>query len=129
MVLDASVLVAVLLREAGYEFLLARIETAITVCICAPTLLEANMVLSGRMRRDATSGLRLFLNRFRIEVVPFSEAHYEVASTAFQRFGKGRHPAALNFGDCIAYSTSVLTGLPLLYCGNDFSRTDIEAAT
>ena len=62
------------------------------------------------------------------EIVPFQEEHYEAAVSAFLRYGKGRHPARLNFGDCMSYALAVITGLPLLYTGDDFSKTDIQSA-
>jgi ribonuclease VapC len=69
-----------------------------------------------------------FLHRLEIEIVEFNEYHYEVALAAFLRFGKGRHPAALNFGDCMSYALSAVSGLPLLCTGHDFARTDIQCA-
>jgi ribonuclease VapC len=63
-----------------------------------------------------------------IVVVPFDMAHWEAAAQAFIRYGKGRHPAALNYGDCMTYATAQLAERPLLYIGNDFAQTDIEAA-
>jgi ribonuclease VapC len=62
------------------------------------------------------------------EIVDFNEDHYEAALSAFLRFGKGRHPAGLNFGDCMSYALASVSGLPLLYAGTDFSRTDIPSA-
>jgi ribonuclease VapC len=62
------------------------------------------------------------------EIIDFSEDHYEAALSAFLRFGKGRHPASLNFGDCMSYALASVSGLPLLYAGTDFSRTDIQSA-
>jgi ribonuclease VapC len=61
-------------------------------------------------------------------VIPFGEPHWSAAATAFIRFGKGRHPAALNYGDCMTYATARVAERPLLYVGNDFAQTDIEAA-
>jgi len=62
------------------------------------------------------------------EIVPFTEEHYDAAVSAFLRYGKGRHPAGLNFGDCMSYAFARVSGLPLLYVGTDFSKTDITAA-
>jgi len=62
------------------------------------------------------------------EIVPFGEEHYEAAVSAFLRYGKGRHPAGLNFGDCMSYALARVSGLPLLYIGDDFSKTDIQSA-
>ena len=128
MVIDSSVLVALHLKEPGYEAALAKIAEASVAVIGAPTLLETAMVLSARTRQDARLALMSSLRRMRIEVVPFSEEHYDVAADAFLRYGKGRHPAGLNFGDCMSYAVAAVSGLPLLYAGGDFARTDIAAA-
>jgi len=86
------------------------------------------MVLSARLRRDARPLLSAFYREVELEVIPFSQEHYEIAIEAFQRFGKGRHPAALNFGDCLSYAVARLSQLPLLCTGNDFPKTDIVIA-
>jgi ribonuclease VapC len=72
--------------------------------------------------------LASFLQEFEISILPFGVFHWEEASEAFRRFGKGRHPAALNFGDCLTYATAKLAGRPLLFIGNDFSQTDLDLA-
>lgn len=69
-----------------------------------------------------------FLQQFEVEEIPFTEAHWRIATDAFLRFGKGRHPAALNFGDCMTYATAKLAGEPLLFVGNDFAQTDLPRA-
>ena len=69
-----------------------------------------------------------FLRRLDAEVVPFNEEHLDAALAAFIRFGRGRHPAALNFGDCMSYAVASVSGMPLLFTGEDFSRTDIAQA-
>jgi ribonuclease VapC len=86
------------------------------------------MVLASRAGRDVRSQLAAFFRRKDVAVVPFTEEHFQVATDAFPRFGKGRHRAALNFGDCMAYAVAAVAGLPLLYTGNDFAQTDIPAA-
>lgn len=83
------------------------------------------MVLSSRLGEDSRRLLDDFLQEMDVEVIPFTAQHYEVAVDAFERFGKGRHPAALNFGDCLTYAVARLSGLPLLYTGEDFARTDL----
>jgi ribonuclease VapC len=88
-------------------------------------LLETAMVLSSRLGKDPRPVLNGLLRKMEVEVIPFTAEHYEVAMDAFERFGKGRHPAALNFGDCLTYAVARLSGLPLLYTGNDFARTDL----
>jgi len=86
------------------------------------------MVLSARTRQDARMEIARSLRRLQIQVIPFTEEHFDAAAEAFLRYGKGRHPAALNFGDCMSYAVAALSGLPLLYTGNDFAQTDIRAA-
>ena len=70
----------------------------------------------------------LFLEALEVEVIPFGESHWQAAVEAFFRYGKGRHPATLNYGDCMSYAAARIAGLPLLYVGNDFAQTDIQAA-
>lgn len=127
MVLDSSALLSVILAEPGCEALLARLSAARVVAVGAPTLVETAIVLSARLRRDARPLLNEFLREADAEVVPFSREHYEVAVDAFRRYGKGRHAAALNFGDCLAYAVASLSGLPLLFTGDDFSKTDVAS--
>jgi ribonuclease VapC len=86
------------------------------------------MVLSRRRGQDARPWLRGFLRSARAEAVTFTEEHLDAAIDAFLRFGKGRHRAALNFGDCMAYAVAAVAGMPLLYTGNDFAQTDVAAA-
>jgi ribonuclease VapC len=128
MVLDSSALISILLAEPGHEALLEKAGRAEAVFVGAPTALETAMVLSAWFRRDTRPLLAGFLRRLNAEIVDFSEDHYEAALSAFLRFGKGRHPAALNFGDCMSYALASVSGLPLLYAGTDFSRTDIQSA-
>lgn len=128
MVLDTSALVTIQLEEPGFQTLFRKIEEAPRVLIGAPTLLEAAIVLSARAGTDARFSLSRGLRRLQVEVVPFTEVHYEAAVSAFLRYGKGRHPAGLNFGDCMSYALAAVSGSPLLYIGDDFSKTDITAA-
>lgn len=86
------------------------------------------MVLTARLGQDARPMIFAFLRRLEAEVVPFNQEHLDSAATAFIRFGRGRHPAALNFGDCMAYAVASVAGMPLLFTGEDFSRTDIARA-
>lgn len=128
MVLDASAILAILLGEPGHETLLGIVGEAPVVVVGVPTLIEAGIVLSARLKRDARGLLADFLREAEVEAVPFTLDHYYVAVDAFLRFGKGHHPASLNFGDCMAYATARLAGLPLLFTGDDFAMTDIAAA-
>jgi ribonuclease VapC len=128
MVLDSSAIVAIHLREPGHERLIERIDTAEVVVLGVPTLLETAMVLTARLGQDARPTIFAFLRRLEAEVVPFNEEHLDAAITAFIRFGRGRHPAALNFGDCMSYAVASVAGMPLLFTGEDFRRTDIAQA-
>jgi ribonuclease VapC len=128
MVLDSSAIVAIHLREPGHERLIDQIDAAEVVVVGVPTLLEAAMVLTGRLGQDARPMLFAFLRRVEAEVIPFNEEHLDAAATAFIRFGRGRHPAALNFGDCMSYAVASVAGMPLLSTGEDFKRTDIPQA-
>jgi len=127
-ILDSSVIVAIALGEPHHEDLVGKLRAAGTLGIGAPTLTEAGMVLSARLGVEPQALLDRFLRDFGVVPVAFGEEHWREALDAFRRFGKGRHPAALNFGDCLSYATAKLAGHPLLFVGEDFSRTDIEAA-
>jgi len=124
-IVDSSALVAIVLKEPGWEDLLARIAEASAVAIGAPTLAETGAVLTARLGTQAPRLLRALIDEGDIDVVPFVEEHARAAMDAFSRYGKGRHPAGLNFGDCLTYAVAKLSGEPLLYVGNDFSKTDL----
>ena len=125
MCLDSSALVALFLQEPGWEALQIHIDNADAIAINAANLLEAHMVLTNRTGQDALPLLEAFLLETGVEVIPFTEFHWRLAAQAFLRYGKGRHRAALNFGDCIAYATAKQTQMPLLYKGDDFDQTDV----
>lgn len=128
MVIDTSAIVAILRGEPERISLIAAIDTASTVRIAAPTLLELTMVVAGSHRIDMLDELDTFVALTKLETAPFTADHAAVARAAFLRYGKGRHPAGLNFGDCISYATARLEAMPLLFKGDDFRKTDIEAA-
>lgn len=128
MVLDSSSLLAILLREAGHETLVKKAANAERVFIGAPTAFETAVVLSSRLKRDARPEINGILRKLNAEIVEFGSEYYESAVSAFLRFGKGRHPAALNFGDCMSYALAAMSGEPLLFSGNDFSKTDLQGA-
>lgn len=128
MILDTSAIVAILLAEPGHEELVAKLGRAATVGVGAPTLAAATIVLSARLGRDARGLLARFLQEASVTVVPFGEQHLSAAVDAWLRFGKGQHPAGLNFGDCLSYATASLMGEPLLFTGSDFAQTDASAA-
>ena len=128
MTLDSSALIAVLFAEPGYLDLVDRMLDAGHVRVGAPTLVETSLVFAGRRRKPAASELEDLVKELAITVVPFGEADWRVAVDAFARFGRGRHPAALNFGDCLAYASAAVAGDTLLFVGDDFRRTDIPPA-
>jgi ribonuclease VapC len=127
-ILDSSVILAIIRREPGYETLLEKLERAAGTGIGTPTLTEAGIVLASRMNLEPRGVLERFLADFDIATVPFGEDHWREAVHAFRRFGKGRHAAGLNFGDCLTYAVARLARQPLLFTGRDFAGTDIEAA-
>jgi len=128
MILDSSALVAIILREFNHSELLAKMKAAPGIAIGAPTLLETLIVLTARLRGEPALALKELLRASDAEVIPFTEDHGRSALRAYMRFGKGRHPAALNFGDCLSYATAFVARQPLLFVGGDFSQTDIEPA-
>ena len=127
MILDSSAVVSLLTEEIGHEEVVRRASAASMLAVGTPTLVETAMVLFSRLGKDSRRLLDDFLREMEVEMIPFTEEHYEVAMDAFERFGKGRHPAALNFGDCLTYAVARLSGLPLLYTGEDFGRTDLAS--
>jgi ribonuclease VapC len=124
-VLDSSAIVAIHLREPGYLQLIAKIQAAPVTVVGTPTLLETITVLSVRLGKDARPLVMAFLTHFQVEVVTFTELHLDAAVDAFLLYGRGRHPAALNFGDCMFYAIAVVAGMPLLFVGDDFAKTDL----
>jgi ribonuclease VapC len=128
MTLDSSALIAVLFAEPGYLDLVDRILEADHVRIGAPTLVESSMVFAGRRGAPAGSEVDGLVTELAITVAPFGEAEWRAAIDAFWRFGRGRHAAALNFGDCLAYASASVAGDTLLFVGDDFARTDIAPA-
>jgi ribonuclease VapC len=127
LILDTSAVAAVLFRESGYTRLTNVMEGA-EIGIGAPTLVEAGMVMVGRFDLHGRALLAQFLEQNRVVIVPFDSRHWALAAEAFVRYGKGRHPAALNYGDCMTYATARLTDAPLLFVGEDFAKTDLVAA-
>ena len=100
----------------------------IAVGIGTPTLVETGIVLATRWPTDARSRMRDLVDTFQLSEIPFVEDHWPIALTAFSRYGRGRHPARLNFGDCMTYAVARLSNQPLLFVCDDFSQTDLEAA-
>ena len=127
-VVDTSAIIAVLYREPGLDRFVRAIAEAESCFLSAVGYFEAAMVLIGRSAPEAAMALDSFVERSAIELVPFDDEQAKQARDAFIRFGKGRHPAALNFGDCVSYALAQARGLPLLYKGDDFAKTDVISA-
>lgn len=127
MVVDTSAIVAVLLAEGTAERLTEVLESELRARISAVSLVEAAMVMQARFGEPGELELDLLLQRLRVDVVPVTTEQAELAREAFRRFGKGRHPAGLNFGDCFSYALARALGEPLLFVGNNFSQTDVGA--
>lgn len=126
-VVDASAVVAILIGEVDADDLLGRLAIASERCMSAANLLETRVVLEVGKGVE-TSRLADFLARWDVEIVPLDVPLIDGAVTAYRRFGKGRHAARLNMGDCAAYALAKARGWPLLYRGDDFTQTDIERA-
>ncbi len=127
MVIDSSAIVAVLLSEKNAAQIAQAIEAASQRLLSAANLLEASIVIESRKGEAGGRELDLLLYRAAIEIVAVDQDQAETARIAWRRFGRGRHPAGLNYGDCFAYALAKSRGLPLLFQGDDFSQTDIDA--
>ena len=128
MTLDSSALIAILFGEYGHLDLVDRILAADQVRVGTPTLVETCMVFAGRRRAKAAGDVDELLQEMGVTVVPFGEREWHAAAEAALQFGRGRHPAKLNFGDCLAYAAAATANDSLLFVGNDFSKTDITPA-
>lgn len=126
MIVDSSVLVAIVLRQQGYREPWERLVDEGVGYVGAPALLETGIVLRSRIGAGARAVLEVLLHDLELQTLPFDERHWRVALEAFGRFGRGNHPAALNLGDCLTYATARVARQPLLCLGDDFRRTDLE---
>lgn len=127
MILDSSAILAILFGEPDTDLLRSKIASD-SSGVGAPTLLETAIVLTNRRGWAFLEHLEVFLRDLSVSVVPFQAHHWPVALEAHRRFGKGRHPAALNFGDCLAYAVASVADEPLLCTGDDFPLTDLPLA-
>ena len=128
MVLDTSVIVAILLDEPGHRMFDRRIEEDPRRLVSAATRIEATFVIEGRKGAAGRERRERFFDLTSAKIMPVTLEQVEIACAAFRRYGKGRHPARLNFGDVFAYALAKTTGEPLLFKGDDFARTDIASA-
>ena len=128
MIVDSSAVLAILFSEPDARRHAGAIMAASPCRMSVANVLEASIVVERRGGDTAAHELDTLLESAEIELVPVTVAHLEAARRAWRRFGKGNHPAALNFGDCFAYALAKATGEPLLFKGEDFAQTDIKGA-
>jgi len=128
MVIDSSVLVAILLGESDSDKFQRVIDASDVRLVSAMTKLETGMVMIGRSGTAVIPEIDLLLVKIAATIVPFDEHQADIARDAFARYGKGRHKAGLNFGDCAAYALAMLEAEPLLFKGTDFAATDVAVA-
>lgn len=129
MVVDTSALIAILQDEPERRSFNEALEAADARLISVATLVESSILIESRYGAEGLRDLDLLLERAGIEPVPVDLEQARAARSAWSRFGKGRHPAGLNFGDCFAYALARVLGEPLLYKGDDFSQTDVRPVT
>jgi ribonuclease VapC len=127
-ILDTSAILAILFDEPEREAYVRLIGAQTVVGVGAPTLAETSIVLASRVGEAADRHLAGFVERASLVVVPFESGHWRAAADAWLRYGRGRHPAGLNLGDCLTYATARIAGRPLLAKGDDFRRTDLPLA-
>jgi len=128
LIIDPSAIVAIIYGEPENEAFLSLISNSQTCLLSSPGYLELAIVLSTRYGNNGVEKLDLLLQELSISIVSFTSEQAKLATEAFLAFGKGHHPAKLNMGDCFSYALAKSTGYPLLFKGNDFSQTDINAA-
>ena len=128
MILDTSAMVAIFFAESECDRFLLAIHDADVCRISAANFVELGIVIEGQLGPQALRDCDEFLQFARIVIEPVTIDHAQRARQAFSRFGKGKHAAGLNFGDCFAYALASAAGEPLLFKGNDFAQTDIQAA-
>ncbi len=125
MILDSPALLAIVFREPGFEALLDPPRATDAAAAGAPTLAETGIALEARPGEDSHGLLEPVLDSFGIQEIPFGQVHWRVVVEAFRRYGRGRHPASLNSGDCRTFPSAGLAGEALLSVGDDFARTDV----
>jgi ribonuclease VapC len=126
MVIDTSAIVAIALNEPDASEIEIRIADDPVRLISAATLLEATMVIETRLGDAGGREFDLWLLKIGAEIVPVDSQQADAARRAWRRYGKGNHPASLNYGDCFSYALAVTRGEPLLFKGEDFAKTDVH---
>lgn len=128
MTIDSSALIAILFAEPNHLDVLDRILEADGARVGSPTLVETTMVFIARRGSGSGREVDELVKELGITVVPFGEPEWHAATAAFQKYGRGRHRASLNFGDCLAYAAASVAGDSLLFVGDDFTHTGITPA-
>jgi ribonuclease VapC len=128
MILDTSAAVAILYREPEADAFARRVHDADVCRISVASYVELSMVIENQLGPEGMRQAEAFFRRAGVVIEPVTLDQGEIARQAFLDFGKGRHKAGLNFGDCFSYALAKATGEPLLFKGHDFSQTDIQAA-
>ncbi len=126
MVIDSSALLAILLNEPERPRYLELIDGSQIRLISAASALESAMIIEHRRGPAGGSEFDIFLHRAAIEIISVDAEQFSIARQAWRKYGKGRHPAALNFGDCFAYALAIVSNEPLLAKGSDFQKTDLQ---
>lgn len=126
MIVDTSAIVAIFFQEATAPGVLRALNDARWIGVGTPTLAETGIVIGRRLGYRRVPAVHRFVQEFEIETVPFEALHWAETVAAYERFGRGRHRAELNFGDCLAYAVAKLANQPLLCVGEDFAHTDLE---
>ena len=125
MVIDTSALLAILQREPERREFIEAVESADVVRLSVASFVETSIVIESRHGAEGLRDLDRFISRANIELMPVDQDQGQLARLAFSRFGKGRHRAGLNYGDCFSYAAAMSIGEPLLFKGNDFVHTDV----
>jgi ribonuclease VapC len=128
MIVDTSAIIAILFNEDDAEIYARAITQADACRISAATFVETAIVVEAQTRNNGSRQFDAFIRRAGMAIEPVTEEQAHIARQAFIDFGKGRHPAGLNYGDCFSYALSKATGEPLLFKGRDFAKTDLTAA-
>ena len=129
MIIDISALVAILDQEPEADRIVRTLASAPERTLSAANLVEAGIVMQARRGDDGARDLDLLLAKLRVDIAAVTASQADIARKAFRRYGRGRHPANLNFGDCFAYALAKDKSAPLLFKGNDFGQTDVMAAS
>ncbi len=129
MIIDTSALIAVLDQEPEAQRIVRTLASAPERILSAANLVEAGILMQARRGDDGARDLDLLLAKLRVDIAAVTADQADIARKAFRRYGRGRHAANLNFGDCFAYALAKITAAPLLFKGNDFGQTDVMVAS